>query len=101
MNDFSKLFSPLNLAELQQAQKQLIHEMENRLEKERDRLFEEFAALARARGIAIHDVVQRMHARTQPAKCGTARRVRRPAPIKFRHPEQLEPTWTGRGKTPR
>jgi DNA-binding protein H-NS len=26
--------------------------------------------------------------------------VRRPVPIKFRHPDQKELTWSGRGKTP-
>lgn len=98
--DFTKLFSPLSLPELQQAQTLLSHAMDKRREQERDRLFEEFAALARARGIAIHEVVRRTHGHAPPPKRGTAKRVRRPAPIKFRHPDQKDLTWTGRGKTP-
>ena len=39
MIDFSKLFSPLSLPELQQVQTLLGHEMEKRREQERDRLF--------------------------------------------------------------
>ena len=100
MLDFSQLFSPLSLPELQQVQTLLSHEMDQRREQERDRLFEEFAALARARGFAIHDVVRRTHGHAPPPKRGTAKRIRRPAPVKFRHPEQKDLTWTGRGKTP-
>ena len=100
MIDFSQLFSPLSLPELQQAQTLLSHEMDKRREQERDRLFEEFAALARARGIAIHEVVRRTHGHAPPPKRGTAKRIRRPAPVKFRHPDQKDLTWTGRGKTP-
>ena len=70
MIDFSQLFSPLSLPELQQAQSLLSHEMDKRREQERDRLFEEFAALARARGIAIHEVVRRTHGNAPPPKRG-------------------------------
>ena len=100
MIDFSKFFSPLSLPELQQVQTLLGHEMEKRREQERDRLFEEFAALARARGIAIHEVARRTRSHASPAKRAPAKRVRRPVPIKFRHPDQKELTWSGRGKTP-
>jgi DNA-binding protein H-NS len=61
---------------------------------------EEFAALARARGGAIYDVVWRTHGHASPPKRGTSKRIRRPALVKFRHPEQKDLTWTGRGKTP-
>ena len=100
MIDFSKLFSPLSLPELQQVQTLLGHEMEKRREQERDRLFEEFAALARARGIAIHEVARRTRGHDATAKRGSAKRVRRSVPIKFRQPDQKELTWSGRGKTP-
>jgi hypothetical protein len=50
MIDFSKLFCPLSLPELQQVQTLLGHEMEKRREQERDRLFEEFAALGPGAG---------------------------------------------------
>jgi hypothetical protein len=82
----------LLIPELQQVQTLLGHEMEKRREQKRDRLFEEFAALARARGIAIHEVARRTRSHASPAKRGPAKRVRRPVPVKFRHPDQKELT---------
>jgi DNA-binding protein H-NS len=94
-------FTVFSHAELNEAQVLLSHELQKRRDEERDRLFEEFAALARARGFAINDVVRRASGHTGHVRKSTAKRVRRPAPIKFRHPDQPSLTWTGRGKTPR
>ena len=99
MIDFNQHFSPLCLAELQQVQLLLTHEMDKRRDQERDRLFEEFAALARARGFAINEVARRASGQA-PVKRNSAKRQRRPAPIKFRHPAQPNLSWSGRGKTP-
>lgn len=53
-------------------------------------LRERFAAMAKAEGLALEDIVG-----------GAARKTRRPVPPKFRNPLDSTQTWSGRGKRPR
>ena len=60
-------------------------------------MLEELAALARARGYVLEDLVRGME---RPVEDSKMRLVvqRRPAPVKFRHPFNSELTWSGRGR---
>jgi DNA-binding protein H-NS len=110
------------LSELLQLQQQLPVEIERRRSIERDRVMEELSALARARGFVLEDLIggkvapaerPEVLAEQKPAALPTQRpaigslpqlpqgRKRRSPPVKYRHPQQYDLTWTGRGKRPR
>src|ERR1035437_1304673 len=92
--------SRLPLAELQQLLARLPDEIERRRAHERQQVFEELAALARARGFALEDLLKRPEFHV-PEPSTTSMAPRRTAPIKYRHPLQRDLTWAGRGKRPR
>ena len=108
------------LSDLLQLQQQLPLEIDRRRTMERDRVMEELSALARARGFVLEDLIggQAVPAGVSvpvsmqaPVSApmlspSTLRplpqgRQRRSPPVKFRHPQQYDLTWTGRGKRPR
>lgn len=109
------------LSELLQLQQQLPVEIERRRSMERDRVMEELSALARARGFVLEDLIggkvvaeiSQITAAPNPASLPSPRpytaslpqlpqgRKRRSPPVKYRHPQQCDLTWTGRGKRPR
>lgn len=87
--------------ELQQLQFQLTREINDRRSEEKQKVVEEFAAFAKAKGFSIDEFIlvqPAMHA--APKHCSSVSK-RRPARLKYRHPEIADQTWTGRGKTPR
>jgi len=106
------------LSELLQLQQQLPVEIDRRRNLERDRVMEELSALARARGFVLEDLIG---GQAVPAAAPVSMqapmpapvlspsilrplpqgRQRRSPPVKFRHPQQYDLTWTGRGKRPR
>lgn len=93
-------FSQYSLDELHQAQHLLGLELEKRREHERAHLMEEFAALARARGFVLSEVVRPVVGKEQGHRPTTKKGARRPVAIKYRHPQDKSLTWTGRGKQP-
>lgn len=94
--------SQLPLADLQQLLVALPKEIEKRRAQERALVREELAALARARGFNLDDLLASPQFTGDPAAIADSGRTqRRPAPVKYRHPLQAELAWSGRGKTPR
>ena len=96
------------LSELLQLQEQLPVEIQRRRSLERDRVMEELSALARARGFVLEDLIGgKSISAAIPEYAATlsselpVRRLRRSPPVKYRHPQQCDLTWTGRGKRPR
>lgn len=91
------------LAELQQLLVAVPKEIEKRRAHERALVREELAALARARGFKLDDLLASPAFAGAPAAVpnNSRRSHRKPAPVKFRHPLQAELVWSGRGKTPR
>jgi DNA-binding protein H-NS len=109
------------LSELLRLQEQLPVEIERRRSLERDRVMEELSALARARGFVLEDLMEgkvvtemsQIVAAPKPDSLPPSRptaalfpqlpqgRKRRSPPVKYRHPQQCDLTWTGRGKRPR
>jgi len=96
--------SKLSSAEFQHLLTILPEEIERRT-LEREHLIEELAALAKARGFELEELMR------CPDKQGDAlasqmvtkprSAPRGPAPVKFRHPLQTEQAWTGRGLQPK
>lgn len=93
-------FSGYTLDELHQAQHLLGLELEKRREHERAHLMEEFAALARARGFVLSDVVRPISGKEIGPRGTVKKGTRRPVAVKYRHPRDKSLTWTGRGKQP-
>ena len=93
MMDFTKC----SLADLQHMLAILPKEIERRHALERARVIEELAALARAHGFVLEELV-RDAAFNDEAVPASAVAPHRPAPIKFRHPFNRELTWSGRGR---
>jgi DNA-binding protein H-NS len=93
----------LPLTELLRLLASLPAEIDRRRSLERDRVMEELAALARARGFVLEDLMgipvttPELDPTLQPAMP----RKRPSPPVKYRHPHENYLTWTGRGKTPR
>ena len=93
-------FSYMSYAELQHMQTVLENAMMQRRNQEREHLMEEFAALARARGFVLEDMFPSAQA-AMPQEVSKLPQLRQPVAVKYRHPENPELTWTGRGKTPK
>lgn len=95
--------SQVSLADLQQLLAALPEEIAARRVQERARVKEELAALARARGFKLDDLLVSPDLAGEPSAvvAESLRSRRRSAPVKFRHPLQADLAWSGRGKTPR
>lgn len=117
MIDLSRIPS----SELLQLQQEIPAEIERRRSLERERVMEELSALARARGFVLEDLIggkgvaemSQIVAAPKPTSLSSSPpsaaslsqlpqgRKRRSPPVKFRHPQQCDLTWTGRVKRPR
>lgn len=93
-------FSYMSYTELQRMQTVLADAMVQRRNQERELLMEEFAALARARGFVLEDMFPSAQG-AMPQEVAKLPQQRQPVAVKYRHPENPELTWTGRGKTPK
>lgn len=91
----------MTLPELEQLQGAINQEIKNRRDQEREHIMEEFAALARARGFDLSELIRSRASQTTAHGKVNKKTNHRPAKVKFRHPIQRELTWAGRGKTPR
>ena len=72
-------------------------EIERRRTLDRARVVEELAALARARGFVLQELLHDPAFNNEEAPVPIVVQ-RRPAPIKFRHPFNAELNWSGRGR---
>lgn len=92
--------SHLPLADLQHLLAILPEEIENRRAEERKRVIEELAALARARGFELEDLMRKPEAKTEAVNASMVIRRQR-ASVKYRHPLKCDLAWSGRGRQPK
>lgn len=82
--------SNLPLPELKRLLSQIPKEIERRQKEEKTRLLKELEERAAEHGFSLDELVSE-----------SGRKERAPVAIKFRHPENPELAWTGRGRQPR
>lgn len=95
--------SLMTLADLQNLFQLLPKEIEQRRAQQLVLVKEELAALARARGFKLEDILASPEFSSQPgASVAEPVLSHRPSvPVKYRHPVHGDLAWSGRGKTPR
>lgn len=88
--------SKLSASELEELAARIPEEIQKRKLEEKEKVLQEVAALAAARGYKLDDLVGEKATAPTAKKKGS----RKPARIKYRHPQQPDLTWTGRGRKP-
>ncbi len=84
--------SKLSIKELQNLLHKIPAELKKRDAKDKNRVLDEVKALAKSRGYSLDDLID-----------GAPRKTRAGGvvPQKFRHPENADLQWTGRGRKPK
>jgi DNA-binding protein H-NS len=85
--------SNLSFKELDTLQKQIAEEINKRKQANKTDALKRARKAAEEAGYTLEELLGAAPAATK--------RVGKPVAIKYRHPQQPELTWTGRGKTPR
>ena len=85
--------SALSLAELRDLQQQIPAELKRREAAEKANVLNEVRAFAKARGFAIEDLL----GKEVKVKASSGGKVK----VKYRHPQNAELAWTGRGRKPK
>jgi len=85
--------SSLTVAQLRDLQQQIPAEIKRREVQEKANILNEVRAFAKARGYAIEDLL----GKEAKVKAVSGTKVK----VKYRHPENAELEWTGRGRTPK
>jgi DNA-binding protein H-NS len=85
--------SKLSVAELRDLQQQIPAELKRRESQEKVAVLNEVRAFAKARGYAIEDLL----GKEVKVKTVSGNKVK----VKYRHPENAELEWTGRGRKPK
>ncbi|WP_281984274.1 H-NS histone family protein [Azonexus hydrophilus] len=85
--------SALSLAELRDLQQQIPAELKRREASEKANVLNEVRAFAKARGFAIEDLL----GKEVKVKASSGGKVK----VKYRHPQNAELEWTGRGRKPK
>ena len=88
--------SKLTTKELQSLLKRIPKEINKRKQQEKSRLVEDIRQIASKRGYSLTDLIGKA---PRSVKAKNARR-RKPVAVKYRHPEQANLSWTGRGRKP-
>ena len=86
--------STLSVSELRDLQQQIPAEIKRRESQEKANILNEVRAFAKARGYAIEDLIGKEAKVKVPAAGGKVK-------VKYRHPENVELEWTGRGRKPK
>jgi DNA-binding protein H-NS len=84
----------LSLVELKELERKIPKEIRRREVDERVKVRRELEALAQARGFSLNDVVAEARVAGRGAKRGVVS-------VKYRHPQQADLAWSGRGRKPR
>ncbi|WP_027458214.1 H-NS histone family protein [Dechloromonas agitata] len=84
--------SKLSLVQLQELQQRIPSEIKRREAEEKANVLNELRAFAKSRGFAIEDLLGK---ETKVKAAGSKVRV------KYRHPDNAELEWTGRGRKPK
>ncbi len=85
--------SSLTVVQLRDLQQQIPAEIKRRESQEKTDVLNELRAVAKARGYAIEDLL----GKESKTKASTGGKVK----VKYRHPENAELQWTGRGRQPK
>lgn len=80
----------LSIPELKTLLAQIPKEIERRQKEEKVRLLKDIESIAAKHGFALSDLLD-----NAPEK------ERKPVAVKYRHPSNVEFTWTGRGRQPK
>ena len=84
--------SKLSLVQLQELQQRIPSEIKRREAEEKANVLNELRAFAKSRGFAIEDLLGK---ETKVKAAGSKVKV------KYRHPDNAELEWTGRGRKPK
>jgi DNA-binding protein H-NS len=85
--------STLSVSQLRDLQQQIPAELKRREAQEKINILNEVRAFAKARGYAIEDLI----GKDAKVKISSGNKVK----VKYRHPENIELEWTGRGRKPK
>ncbi len=85
--------STLSVSQLRDLQQQIPAELKRREAQEKINILNEVRAFAKARGYAIEDLI----GKDAKLKVSSGNKVK----VKYRHPENIELEWTGRGRKPK
>lgn len=85
--------SNLSVSQLRDLQQQIPAEIKRREAQEKVNVLNELRALAKSRGYAIEELL----AKEAKVKISSGNKVK----VKYRHPENAELEWTGRGRKPK
>jgi DNA-binding protein H-NS len=85
--------STLTVAQLRDLQQQIPAEIKRREAQEKVNVLNELRAFAKTRGYAIEDLL----GKEAKVKTITGNKVK----VKYRHPQNVELEWTGRGRKPK
>ena len=85
--------STLSVAQLRDLQQQIPAEIKRREAQEKVNILNEVRAFAKARGYAIEDLL----GKEAKVKAVSGNKVK----VKYRHPQNPELEWTGRGRKPK
>lgn len=87
--------SNLSVSQLRELQQQIPAELKRREAQEKTEILNEVRAFAKARGYAIEDLLGKEVKVKAAAVSGNKVKV------KYRHPQNAELEWTGRGRKPK
>ncbi len=87
--------SNLTVSQLRDLQQQIPAELKRREAQEKNEILNEVRAFAKARGYAIEELLGKEGKVKAVASSGNKVKV------KYRHPENAELEWTGRGRKPK
>ncbi len=79
----------LSLRELKQLKKNVEHAIDTYKERQKRQAIVELDEIARERGFTLAELT------------ADAKKIRKPVPPKYAHPEDPNTTWTGRGRQPK
>ncbi len=85
--------SSLSIIELRDLEQQIPLEIKRREAQDKQNILNEVRAFAKARGYAIEDLL----AKDIKVKSASGNKVK----VKYRHPQNPEQEWTGRGRKPK
>ena len=88
--------SKLTTKELETLLKRVPKEINKRKQQEKSKLIDHITQIASERGYSLKDLIGKAPPSVKTKKA----RRRKPVAVKYRHPEQADLTWTGRGRKP-
>ena len=99
MEDAIQLVKALETPYLRDLQKLIANEISTRMDQERHEAVFKVQKIASELGMSLEELIASTSRKSPVAK--TAKVVRNPAAVKYRHPQDPELTWTGRGMAPK